>query len=193
MSHFFTLLCKLIAVNINRKIVLPVEKLSASYSADDAADGNSYPATRPGSANDDLALPATVKNPKRQRWLSFNIFRSLQINLAPVAVERPVFAYTTQTCTTTQTNRMKQILRQSGMFAIILLIANLFFIKNVSGKSNTGLKIPTTNAGVVSVTTPQNGYASDNQYAVFDASGDAVRYGGFSLTTADGGPIPRMH
>lgn len=109
-------------------------------------------------------------------------------NLSPVAAMQPVCVYTT---TTPQTNRMKQVLRKSTTFILLLLIANLFFSNESLGQLNTGAKAPTSNVNIAaSVTTPQNGYVSDNQYAVFDANGDAAIYGGFSFLSTEGGSIP---
>src|SRR5258706_821034 len=114
MSHFFTLLCKLITLCINGNSFLPEYKKSAYNDAADVLSCKGCAINPQGCAADEPCKPATVKKPEKSRWLFFNIFRSLQINLAPVAVERPVFAYTTQTSSTTQTNRMKQVLRSAN-------------------------------------------------------------------------------
>src|SRR5260221_11013960 len=113
MNNFFTLLCKLITLRINGNSFLPaIKKTSDNFSAD-VINCKGCPANPQGCANDEPCKPATVKKPEKSFRLRFNIFSTLQINLAPVAVERPVFVYTTQTNTTTQTNRMKQILRSA--------------------------------------------------------------------------------
>jgi hypothetical protein len=71
---------------------------------------------------------------------------------------------------------------RKGTFSFLLfLLANLFYVSNGFGQIvATGPSNPTVNTAT-SVTSPQNGYASDNAYAVFDANADVVRYSGFGL------------
>ncbi|WP_415581652.1 T9SS type A sorting domain-containing protein [Flavobacterium longum] len=64
----------------------------------------------------------------------------------------------------------------------MLLFSLLWTTDGFGQISNSGLKSPTSNAGVTSVTNPANGYTSNNGYAVFDANGDTVRYGTFGIT-----------
>jgi|GEM_PF-5927412 len=83
---------------------------------------------------------------------------------------------------------MKTFLPKSGIFAIVFLIANLFFVSSSFGQ-NTGLLPPTTSLSVSSVTNVANGLASDNTYAVFDANGDTGDYGGFGISIPAGSII----
>ena len=64
----------------------------------------------------------------------------------------------------------------------MLLFSLLWMTDGFGQISNSGLKSPTSNTGVTSVTNPANGYTSNNGYAVFDANGDTVRYGTFGIT-----------
>src|SRR5205085_6098372 len=91
-----------------------------------------------GCGNDEPCKPAA--QPERPQWSRFNIFSFLQINLAPVAVERPVFAYTNKTCTTTtQTNRMKQILRaaKGSALGFFILLGVLVVSVSTNAQTNT--------------------------------------------------------
>jgi hypothetical protein len=83
---------------------------------------------------------------------------------------------------------MKPILRKSGVFAIVFLIANLFFVSSSFGQ-DTGLLAPTTSANINSVTNVANGLTSNNLHAVFDSSGDQGDYGGFSVSIPAGSII----
>ncbi|PZX94442.1 hypothetical protein DOS84_07425 [Flavobacterium aquariorum] len=83
---------------------------------------------------------------------------------------------------------MKTFLPKSGIFAIVFLIANLFFVSSSFGQ-NTGLLSPTTSLSVSSVINVGNGLASDNAYAVFDANGDTGDYGGFNISIPAGATI----
>ncbi|MGC4036439.1 MAG: hypothetical protein QM764_10785, partial [Chitinophagaceae bacterium] len=131
MSHFFTLLFQLIVTNINSRIVVPVKKVSAILFASDDTAEIGYPAAPQGGANDDLCVPPPVKKPVRQRRLRFSLFPTFQINLAPVAVTRPAYAHSTPSTTTTQTNRMKQVLRaaKGSALCFFILVASVFATK----------------------------------------------------------------
>jgi len=122
MSHFFTLLCKLIVTNISGKNLFHVKRQTAETVSADVVNCKGCTAFPQGCENEGPCKPTTATQPERPSWSWFNIFSFLQINLAPVAVERPVFAYTNHTCTTTQTNRMKQILRAAKGSALCFFI-----------------------------------------------------------------------
>ncbi|MEJ0105656.1 MAG: proprotein convertase P-domain-containing protein [Bacteroidota bacterium] len=181
MSHFFTLICRLITLRINGNSFLPVTKKSAdnNYAAD-VLSCKGCAINPQGCGADEPCTPATVKKPEKSRWLSFNIFRSLQINLAPVAVERPVFAYTTQTCTTTQTNRMKQILRsakgEGGTLCFAILLMSVFAVQKSNGQTagpnfaGTGATGGGSGAGW---TNPTRVTADDNSYTTVQGTGTA--------------------
>ena len=73
---------------------------------------------------------------------------------------------------------MKAFLPKTGIFTVVFLIANLFFVSSSFGQ-NTGLLAPTTSANINSVTNVTNGLTSNNAYAIFDSSNDVGDYGGF--------------
>ncbi|MDR6843819.1 HYR domain-containing protein [Flavobacterium granuli] len=83
---------------------------------------------------------------------------------------------------------MKAFLPKTGIFTVVFLIANLFFISSSFGQ-DTGLLPPSTSLSVSSVTTVANGLTSNNAYAVFDSSGDQADYGGFNVSIPAGSII----
>jgi len=144
MSHFFTLLCKLIVTNISGKNLFHVKRQTAETVSADVVNCKGCTAFPQGCENEGPCKPTTATQPERPSWSWFNIFSFLQINLAPVAVERPVFAYTNHTCTTTQTNRMKQILRaaKGSALCFFILLMGVFATQKSSAQTtytwNTG-------------------------------------------------------
>jgi hypothetical protein len=83
---------------------------------------------------------------------------------------------------------MKTLLSKTGLLTILLMFVSLFFVSNANGQ-NTGLLSPTTGVSISSVTNPTNAFSNNNQYAVFDASGDQADYGGFGISIPAGNAI----
>jgi hypothetical protein len=84
---------------------------------------------------------------------------------------------------------MKPLIRKTRFFAITLVIASLLLTNRIQAQ-NTGLLSPTTSSNIGGITTAANGLTSNNVYVAFTTNGNGAGYGGFSLTTANGGPIP---